>query len=88
MEAIFSIVVRSELGQKIAAQIIIGFLMLMGFVWDGWWLWAALVFLFGRSYAEPMDQITELDGKRKALGILALIVFILCFTPVPLQLFS
>ncbi len=68
--------------------LIIGILMLMGFVWNGWWLWAALVFLFGRSYAEPMDQITELDGKRKILGIITLIVFILCFTPVPLQLFN
>lgn len=56
----------------------------LGFVWNGWWLWAFLVFLFGRSYAEPLDQITPLDGKRKALGVLALIVFILTFTPVPL----
>lgn len=56
----------------------------LGFVWNGWWLWAFLVFLFGRSYAEPLDQITPLDGKRKALGILALIVFLLTFTPVPL----
>lgn len=56
----------------------------LGFVWNGWWLWAFLVFLFGRGYAEPLDQITPLDGKRKTLGILALIVFILTFTPVPL----
>jgi hypothetical protein len=55
----------------------------LGFVWNGWWLWAFLVFIFGRAYAEPLDQITELDGKRKALGVLALIVFILTFTPVP-----
>lgn len=78
-------------GQNQAKKVlpfIIGVLALLGFVWDGWWLWAALVFLFGRSYAEPLDQITELDAKRKWLGILALIVFILTFTPVPLQLFS
>jgi len=35
----------------------------LGFVWNGWWLWAFLVFIFGRAYAEPLDQITELDGK-------------------------
>jgi membrane-associated protease RseP (regulator of RpoE activity) len=58
----------------------------MGFLWSGWWLWAALVFLFGRIYAEPLDQITPLDKKRKALGILALIVFILTFIPVPLSI--
>ncbi|MEW6179352.1 MAG: site-2 protease family protein [Chloroflexota bacterium] len=59
---------------------------LLGFVWSGWWLWAVLIFLFGRTYAEPLDQITELDPRRKRLGILTLIVFILVFTPVPLVL--
>jgi len=49
-------------------------------------LWAGLVFFFGRSYAEPLDQITPLDGKRKALGLLALIIFILTFIPVPLTI--
>ena len=57
----------------------------MGFLWSGWWLWAALLFFFGRVYAEPLDQITPLDKKRKALGILALIVFVLTFIPVPLS---
>jgi membrane-associated protease RseP (regulator of RpoE activity) len=61
-------------------------LILLGFAWNGWWLWAFLILLVGRTYAEPLDQITPLDGKRKALGILALIVFILTFTPVPLTL--
>lgn len=59
---------------------------LLGFVWAGWWLWAALIFLFGRIYAEPLDQITELDDKRKRLGWLTLFVFLLVFTPVPLTL--
>jgi membrane-associated protease RseP (regulator of RpoE activity) len=58
----------------------------MGFLWSGWWLWAGLVFLFGRVYAEPLDQITPLDPVRKALGILALIIFLLAFTPVPITL--
>jgi membrane-associated protease RseP (regulator of RpoE activity) len=58
----------------------------LGFFWSGWWLWAGLVFFFGRRYAEPLDQITPLDGKRKALGIIALIIFILTFTPVPLTI--
>ena len=61
-------------------------LVLLGFAWEGWWLWAFLVFLFGRVYAEPLDQITPLDGKRKLLGIIALVVFILTFIPVPITL--
>jgi membrane-associated protease RseP (regulator of RpoE activity) len=56
----------------------------LGFVWNGWWLWAVLIFFLGRAHAEPMDQITPLDSKRKWLGALTLLVFVLVFTPVPL----
>ncbi len=59
-------------------------LVIMGFFWSGWWLWAFLIFFIGRRYAEPMDQITPIDLKRKILGILALIVFVFLFSPVPL----
>lgn len=72
--------------QRILPVILI-LLVLLGFVWAGWWLWAALIFFFGRVYAEPLDQITQLDRPRKALAILALIIFILVFTPVPLTVF-
>mgnify|MGYP001765381774 CR=1 FL=1 len=57
----------------------------LGFLWSGWWLWAMLLLVFGRVYAEPLDQITPLDKKRKVLGILALVIFILTFIPVPLS---
>ncbi len=63
--------------------ILIG-LVLLGFAWNGWWLWAALIFFLGRSHAEPLDQITTLDPKRRALAVLGVIVFILVFMPVPL----
>lgn len=59
----------------------------MGFFWNGWWLWAVLIFfLLGRSYAEPLDQITLLDPRRKWLAGLGLVIFILVFTPVPLYI--
>ncbi len=77
------------LGRKGASRIfpfILGGLVLLGLVWTGWWLWAGLIFLLGRTYAEPLDQITPLDNTRKLLAILALILFILCFSPVPLSI--
>ncbi len=61
-------------------------LVALGLVWQGWWLWAALIFFMGRSHAEPLDEITPLDGRRKALAVLGLVLFLLVFTPVPLQL--
>ncbi|MEW6568164.1 MAG: site-2 protease family protein [Chloroflexota bacterium] len=57
----------------------------LGIVWPGWWLWAALIFVLGRAHAQPLDDITPLDGKRKGLAYLGLILFFLLFTPVPLQ---
>jgi membrane-associated protease RseP (regulator of RpoE activity) len=63
---------------------VLGALILLGFVWSGWWLWALLIFFFGRRYAEPLDQITKIDRKRKVLGIIALVLFVLLFIPVPL----
>ncbi len=63
---------------------ILGALVLLGFVWSGWWLWAGLIFLLGRIYAEPLDQITQLDPKRRVLAVVGVILFFLVFTPVPL----
>jgi membrane-associated protease RseP (regulator of RpoE activity) len=60
-------------------------LVALGFFWNGWWLWAALIyFLVGRATAEPLDQITPLDQPRKALAVIGVLIFILVFTPVPL----
>ncbi len=73
-------------GAKKVLPFILAGLVALGFVWNGWWLWAALIFfLVGRSYAEPLDQITPLDRPRRYLAALALVIFFLVFTPVPLQ---
>lgn len=80
---ILYVLLGKEKAKKIFPFILIA-LAAMGFFWNGWWLWSALIFFFGRRYAEPLDQITKVDRKRKILGVIALIVFILIFTPVPL----
>lgn len=78
-------------GKKKAAQMlpfIIAALAGLGFLWSGWWLWAGIIFLFGRAYAEPRDQITELDHPRKLLGVITLIIFLVTFSTVPITLIS
>ncbi len=77
-------------GQRARALLpfILGGLLLLGLAWSGWWLWAALIFFFGRSYAEPLDLITELDPRRKAVALIGLALFVLLFTPVPLRLIT
>ncbi len=63
-------------------------LVLLGFVWSGWWLWAFLIFMLGRAFAEPLDQITPLDPTRRLLAVSGLVLFILLFTPIPLTVFT
>lgn len=75
------------LGAKLSRAIlpfILVVLVALGFVWNGWWLWAGLVFLIGRGYAEPLDLITPLNSGRRALALVGILAFILVFTPVPL----
>jgi hypothetical protein len=69
---------------KYALPVIIGLMGVLGFFWSGWWLWAALLFFLGRQSADPLDQITELDPKRRMVAIIMILVFILVFIPVPL----
>jgi len=50
-----------------------------------WAIWAALLFFLGRRHAMPLDDISELDGRRKRAARLMLVLFILVFVPIPLQ---
>jgi hypothetical protein len=65
--------------------VILGILVLLGFVWSGWWLWAFLIMFLGRVHAEPLDQITPIDQRRKVIAIIGLVLFLLLFMPVPLM---
>lgn len=51
-----------------------------------WWLWIFLLFIFGRTYAQPLDDVTELDPRRRAIAWFILLLFFLVFVPIPLQI--
>ena len=72
---------------NLIVPVILAVTVLLGFFWSGWWLWAFLIFVLGRSHAEPLDQITQLDSSRKALAVLMLVIFLLVLTPVPFVTF-
>ncbi len=80
-------VLLGERARKLWPLVLLG-LLLLGFVWSGWWLWAFLLFFLGRVYAEPLDQITGLDNRRKILAIIGVLIFFLVFTPVPLVFYG
>jgi len=58
-------------------------LLPMGKVWNGWWFWAVLLFFFARKHPPVYDQ-TDIGNSRIRLGVLALVVFLLCFSIAPI----
>ena len=81
-----SYVLFGRSARRFLPYILVG-LFVLGFFWQGWWLWAIIISFLGRTYAEPLDQITTLNPMRKLIAALGLILFILTFTPIPLQAF-
>jgi membrane-associated protease RseP (regulator of RpoE activity) len=49
-----------------------------------WLLWVFILFWLGNVRTQPLDDITPLDGKRRALGFFMLVLFVLLFTPIPM----
>ena len=66
------------------------FLSYRSATWIAWTvLVTAMLFAFGLEHPRVLDEGVPLDNKRKVLAIFALVMFVLCFTPVPFeQLFS
>jgi len=58
----------------------------LGFVSPGWWLWAVVVLLLGLRHPPVHDEATPLGAGRKALAAVALLLLVLCFTPLPLRI--
>lgn len=51
-----------------------------------WLFWALLVQIFGMRHPPPLDDITPLDPKRRAIGIFTMILFMLLIVPIPLTI--
>jgi len=54
--------------------------------WPGWLLWAFLPLIFGINHPPVLDGDIPLDRTRKFIGWIALVIFILTFTPTPFML--
>jgi membrane-associated protease RseP (regulator of RpoE activity) len=52
-------------------------------VWTG--LMVAMLFMFGRHHPRTFDEHEPLDRQRLILAVVALIIFVLCFTPMPIS---
>ena len=50
-----------------------------------WFIFAVMLLFIGFKHPPPIDPFTQLDFKRKCIGILMLVIFLLSFTPIPLK---
>ena len=49
----------------------------------GWFIWVGLIYLTGVNHPVPLNAISDLGIGRRILGFVAIIIFILLFTPLP-----
>ena len=73
----------------IAISVLVGLMLLpvlLTFSFDSlnlsWLLWIMILFWLGNVRSQPLDDITELDPTRRAIGYVMLVVFFLMFTPI------
>jgi membrane protein DedA with SNARE-associated domain len=53
--------------------------------WPGWLIWAALMIIIGYKHPPVVYPHIQLDKKRKYIGWVSLVIFVLTFTPAPVQ---
>ena len=78
-------ILYSLLGRRAwpVAMLMVGLLVIMGFFWQGWFVWALLVLAFGVRHPAPLNDLTSMGLRRTILGIGVLVLFVLTFTPIP-----
>lgn len=79
-------VARAILKQKhkYISWIVIFVLAGLSFFYTGWLMFAIIILLFiGTQHQPPLNEITPLDTRRKLLGLVILLIFILSFAPIP-----
>lgn len=66
------------------SRLMFGFMVAMGFMWEGWWIWAAMVFFVIRFAHPPtLNDFEPIDRRTRWTGFAALAIFVLTFSPVP-----
>ena len=67
----------------------IGVAIVLAYFYSSWVVWTGLMivmlFMFGPRHPRVFDEVVPLDRTRILLALIALAMFVLCFTPAPIQ---
>ncbi|MDP3296977.1 MAG: site-2 protease family protein [Thermodesulfovibrionia bacterium] len=81
-------IIYALLGEKHqrVSKWIIPILIVLGILfWSGWIIWAFLMLILGYKHPPVVYPEIPLDGKRKLIGWICFVIFILTFTAVPIK---
>jgi membrane-associated protease RseP (regulator of RpoE activity) len=79
------------LGRKssVVTLVMLAIALVLAYFSSSWLVWTALMigmlFMFGRHHPRTFDENEPLDRTRTMLAIVALVIFIACFTPAPIE---
>jgi membrane-associated protease RseP (regulator of RpoE activity) len=67
----------------------LGVALVLAYTYSSWLVWTGLMFamlvMFGPRHPQVFDEHVPLDRRRLILALVALAMFVLCFTPAPIQ---
>lgn len=81
--ALYAVFGRHQRTIAIPILIVLAF---VGLHWPGWYLWILLTLVIGIRHPPVLDEDQPLDRTRKLVAAAVLLIFVLCFAPVPLEL--
>lgn len=61
-------------------------LVVMGFLWSGWWLWVVIAMIMGPRHPPIWDEDVPLDRRRQIVAVVCILIFVLCFMLSPIEL--
>jgi membrane-associated protease RseP (regulator of RpoE activity) len=71
----------------VIARIVHVCLIILGVLfWEGWLLWALVLFFIGVRHPPVLLPHISLDARRRKVGYLALVIFVLTFVPAPFKI--
>jgi membrane-associated protease RseP (regulator of RpoE activity) len=56
--------------------------------WAGWGFWGLLLLSLGFRHPPLLDRWEPIDAPRRAWAVVAVIIFALCFMPVPFEILN